>query len=393
MPATDNIGRRHCIPVIYAKGTHYEVGFDVGRTFSSIIQNLVRTSGPLNDEYLPTYATADGKRIYEETLANVKANFPQYVTEVEGTADGAGVPFHKLFLLQMDDITTNVANQSTVNNKPVGCSSICLNELGNEILGHTEDALSEVLNHYYILSAHIVSDKPMGKWKVKEERFTSLCYAGHLPGYTMGFNHHGLVYSINTLSARYLRSGKTPRTFLTRALLSAENQVMVEQILSDDGSGSADGCSVNMTFLGQEGDRLFSNIEMGPATESQNRSQLNVFTASPGEYIIHCNRYLRLKIPEVTGLIIDSSEERLDVLKKYGHPINKKGVIEMLSDQTGKNYRVFQESGPEDYVKTIAVGIFDCSNYTWSLYADKPSCHEPLIVMPLLMSSSKQILS
>lgn len=98
--------------------------------------------------------------------------------------------FFKLFLLQMDDITTNVVDQNVVNNKPVGCSSICLNEPNNvnelwlfwilknflfsnerrnflqEILGHTEDALSEVLNHYYILSAHIISDKPMGKWKV-----------------------------------------------------------------------------------------------------------------------------------------------------------------------------------------------------------------------------------
>lgn len=42
-----------------------------------------------------------------------------------------------------------------------------------------------------------------------EEKFTSLCYAGHLPGYTMGYNHHGLVYSINTLSANKLYSGRT----------------------------------------------------------------------------------------------------------------------------------------------------------------------------------------
>lgn len=79
------------------------------------------------------------------------------------------------------------------------------------------------------------------------------------------------------------------RTFLTRALLTAENQSKVEQILTDEGCGAADGCSVNMTFLGQEGDRLFSNIEMGPVVDLQNRSQLNIFTASPGEFIIHCN--------------------------------------------------------------------------------------------------------
>lgn len=62
------------------------------------------------------------------------------------------------------------------------------------------------------MSAHIISDQPQGKWGVKEERFTSLCYAGHLPGYTMNNNHHGLVFSINTLSARDLRPGKTRKT-------------------------------------------------------------------------------------------------------------------------------------------------------------------------------------
>lgn len=76
-------------------------------------------------------------------------------------------------------------------------------------MGHTEDALTETLNHYYFVVAHIINDTPQGKYNVKEERFMSLCYAGHLPGYTMNYNHHGLVFSINTLSAEVLRSGKT----------------------------------------------------------------------------------------------------------------------------------------------------------------------------------------
>jgi predicted secreted protein len=81
--------------------------------------------------------------------------------------------------------------------------------ISQETLGHTEDALSENLNNYYFVSAHIISESPEGKYKVTEERFTSLCYAGHLPGYTMNYNHHGLVFSINTLSAAKLNSGKT----------------------------------------------------------------------------------------------------------------------------------------------------------------------------------------
>lgn len=102
-----------------------------------------------------------------------------------------------------------------------------------------------------------------------EEKFTSLCYAGHLPGYTMNYNHHGLVFSINTLSAKTLNRAKNrklnlnawnvdiyllkkiikARHFITRALLSAENFEQAQKILRDSGTGAADGCSINMTFL------------------------------------------------------------------------------------------------------------------------------------------------
>lgn len=111
----------------------------------------------------------------------------------------------------MDDILPNVIDQMNAvgSDQPVGCSTICINEKNDEVIGHTEDALKETLNHFYFVSAHIIEDTPQGKYKVKEERFTSLCYAGHLPGYTMSNNHHGLVFSINTLSAKFLRRGKT----------------------------------------------------------------------------------------------------------------------------------------------------------------------------------------
>lgn len=80
------------------------------------------------------------------------------------------------------------------------------------MLGHTEDAFADTLEHYYFVSAHIVSDQPQGKWNVTEERFVSLCYAGHLPGFTMNYNYHGLVYSINVIHARDLNAPKTRKS-------------------------------------------------------------------------------------------------------------------------------------------------------------------------------------
>lgn len=58
------------------------------------------------------------------------------------------------------------------------------------------------------------------------------------------------------------------------------------------------------------------------------------------------------------GDMIKSSDERMESLKNHGKPLKKKDVVNMLSDQTGENHKVFMETGPDDYVKTIAVGAF-----------------------------------
>lgn len=67
-----------------------------GRTFASLIQGYLDISGALNNVYLPLYETSRGRQVYEDTLAAVNNEFPQYVRELQGTADGAKVPFHKV---------------------------------------------------------------------------------------------------------------------------------------------------------------------------------------------------------------------------------------------------------------------------------------------------------
>lgn len=70
--------------------------------------------------------------------------------------------------------------------------------------------------------------------------------------------------------------------------MAAETFEGVQKVLRDHGCGAGNGCSVNLTLLRQDGDRLFHNIEMGPAYEN-NESQLSILTASPGENLMHVN--------------------------------------------------------------------------------------------------------
>ena len=74
-------------------------------------------------------------------------------------------------------------------------------------IGHTEDAFPAALNHCYIVHADIrhVEDGNV----VYEEKFSSLCYAGHLPGFCMNFNKHGFVFTINVIEALHVLPVKT----------------------------------------------------------------------------------------------------------------------------------------------------------------------------------------
>lgn len=131
---------------------------------------------------------------------------------------------------------------------------------------------------------------------------------------------------------------------------------------------------------------------MGPAIKPNDKeSQLNILTASPGECIMHCNKYLRLKVPEVTGLIIDSSVERMETFRKHGNPKSKEDVIKMLGDTTeGREHQVFRDNaGEEEFLKTICVGIFDIKEKTWTLYKDNPKTNEPLAILPLILKKKQ----
>ena len=62
------------------------------------------------------------------------------------------------------------------------------------ILGHTEDSPRAFRNNLFVVSAEIVNETGQ-----VIENFSSLTYAGFLPGGAMGYNPHGLLHSMNLL--------------------------------------------------------------------------------------------------------------------------------------------------------------------------------------------------
>nr|QHN70677.1 tan [Limenitis arthemis astyanax] len=376
------LGRRRAVPVIYLQGSHYDVGFDVGRNFASIIKSFISSYGNLRD-FEKEYKTDVGRDAYTMTLANMKKRFPYYIKEIQGVADGANVPFHQLFLLQMDDIIGTINDNHIPRNDTGGCSSLAIKTPCSAVLGHTEDAFSETLNHFYIMSAHIIPTEEDRELGAIEERFASLCYAGHMPGYTMGYNENGLVFSINTLSPLVLKPGNTPRTFITRALLASKSYADAERILRDEGLGIANGFSINMIWTNRDGEKKIYNAEVAPDLKDD-RSMLNIHNYVD-EPLVHTNIYQRIPIKEVIGPIIDSSTSRLKVIHSHVPPQCKKDVKDILSDTTGTDFQVFQDK-KDSIIKTIAAGVFDLDKMTWSIFINKPNISEPVAILPIRFS-------
>ncbi|KAJ6625694.1 hypothetical protein Bhyg_16180 [Pseudolycoriella hygida] len=376
------------IPILYARGTHYEVGLSVGRTFKSMHQEIFSNWDFFNNVLLKNYNSDNGKNVYEHTLRLCEKKFPFYVEELRGMADGSGVPFYKLFLAHLDclmtpqpDDTKNAQIQADS-----GCTSILCND-EEMIMAHNEDAFPEHADNVYIVVVDIF-DKSGNKF----EKFAALCYPGMLPGLAMSFNDKGLVFTINTLVPKSTFEIGTPRFFLTRALLRAANHEEVMQTLLDNGTGIGDGVSINICYVNKENvDQrpTMYNIEVAPPKfnenlESERKSEVSVKCVPAGSIYVHCNKYLHLEVLEINESLT-SSINRHEAILTLPVPSTIQRVKTVLSDRSVIDYPVYRrcQTAGKDGAKTVATGIFDIRKMEWSVYVNMPTESEATVVLSM----------
>lgn len=90
------------------------------------------------------------------------------------------------------------------------------------------------------------------------------------------------------------------------------------------------------------------------------------------------------------GKIIESSVDRMETFHTFQTPRCKSDIVQMLGDTSGKRHTVFRENGGDEFIKTIAVGVFDCQRRTWELYSDNPKTSQPLVTLPIVLRDDKE---
>lgn len=258
-------------PIVRASGTHYEVGRAVGRCIREGIVKLFTNNKSLYPDYFIRF------RLQAEELLQLTQNyFPQYVDELRGLADGAGLDMEELFLSNAHQLSyftdPMISDHCTI----IGIPS------GNEyILGHNEDWKAEALEHLYILDADIAGIHIFG---------LGYDFANTIIGDSAAINQFGLVEAINELSHQDMQAG-VPKAFVARAIIDCKTLEEAEDLIKTIPRRSG------FNHLLVQGNRLW-NIETSAkefVTEKKER-----------EKYVHTNHYIthlkRLDLGTVTSV-------------------------------------------------------------------------------------------
>jgi len=192
------------IPMIEARGTHREVGQQIGQQCQAQIRGILAN---LRKE-LPMGATWDAmlhkSRLYLEFSAEV---YPQYIEELEGIAEGADVSFDEVFLSMCEELWESTSWQR-------GCTDMAARGRatvdGSTLIAHTNDLLPQVEEHLVLLKIQVEG----------EPEFLGISSGGI--AISAGYNAAGISLTGNQVDNNDIRPG-VPRLLVVRALLASSH--------------------------------------------------------------------------------------------------------------------------------------------------------------------------
>ncbi len=288
-------------PILHVGGTHYEIGFQVGRQFKKLIRKAMLRSPfyiglKLMDSMKPKW--------FNELQSYAEKFYPQYVDEMRGIADGAKLKYRDVAIV-------NFRHSIKLEIPKTECSTLVFKEDDKIILGHNEDHEQTIRDYSYILIA---------KYDKGPSIFT-YCYPGCVPGNSVSFSTHGIVMTGNALQDPELKTG-LPKGLLDHAMVEAKT--IDEAVKICQTSGRSGGYSYN---LASQHEQKAVNLET-----TSTRSGISVVN----DKYYRTNHYISSDLDD----IYTDNKTNYRSIERYKRGIEllpnaektTKGAIEILSD-------------------------------------------------------------
>lgn len=364
------------IKTFYIKASSYlDYGAQIGKQLRDQILEALNDKNVLR--CVRFYETKKGREVVDDFMNQCQKSYSNYMDEIRGMADGAGVPFPTLFIYnivwQLLDLVDNKEEPIALNDvlspqpgKPdgAGCTDLHVRGEAINIWGHTEDLSASYGKDVFLVVAEVMrNDNPS-----ELESYMAFCNPGMLAGVAWGYNRHGLCMSVNALAAKTAKAG-IGCDFVVRSILSA--RTVDEAITLASVAGIAGGSSINIASIHEKGRRV--NLETSHAGVA-------VFEIPCPTVYLHCNWYLHSKnVEEHPSKSSFHRTNRINALCAEHKPSSMRDVLEILSDDADKNYPVFR--GPwalsEPQVRTVCTVLFDIDAERLFLFDEKPIAGDP----------------
>lgn len=372
---------------LVTRGTFYDVGYNVGLAFSSTIRNFF---DDCESQMMVFYDSPHGRAVYEESLQACQTSYPQYIKELRGLADGAGMPFEHVFMANVFEravlptdihLPTSEKTGTLVTNNlssdAIGCTALFLiDKNDHRYILHNEDAWSECKGGY-LLTAEIEEDG------FERESFTSFCYPGSLPNWAFGFNHHGMTFCVNAQLPLELINAAPSVKFVMRSLVRARDVPDAIRLAKNAPHGVGYGFTVNLSTK----DGQMTSVEVGPAMPEgkihvKHVAKAGETTPAPCHYY-HFNAFKHIDVQEVSNLF--SSTRREERCRAIPPPHNLQAALQVLADSEDCQAPIFRTPRPSDLLETVCSVLFDVTGRQMWLYQGRDDllANKPLLKLPL----------
>lgn len=312
--------------VIEASGSNYDIGYAIGKGTKKQIEKLIEI---LTKDY-KKHTKKDFSNFIKSAQKFLEINqkqFPQYVEEIRGIGDGAGISFEQAFALSCPD---ELAWDDPTNSLAEKCSTF-ITKIGNDVfLCHNEDYAATFLGMLYVVKA---------KQKNKPS-FMSIGYVGTLPGSSIGMNDAGIAVSGNWLGAKDCRIGIL-NNFVYRSILDCKS--VEEAIHLIRKTKRAIGGNYEIAS-----EKKCVNIET-TATKD------DVFIINKFPHF-HTNHYLSEKLKKLQRFASESSFKRYERLQELKNKLKSfNDIKKILSDHKYK-LPICRHEGLKDSTESITLG-------------------------------------
>lgn len=272
IPVPDTIIHNAPPPLVEVSGSHREMGCQIGEARREQVQHSIENARVLIQQSYGTLGLSwEGAQIQSRKyLPFAEEQYPQYVDEMRGIAEGANIAFDDLAVLNVMEAVTMDALHLT------RCTSFAVNERltgdGHVLAAHNEDWVPEDENDVYVISAKPDNEPP----------FLAMTYGGLLPN--VGFNAYGIAQLIDSVYPNDSRIG-IPRLVVARAVLASRRI-----------SGAIGRTLISRRAAGYNHLLVHESGEMYSVEVSARR--FNILHGTDG-YIVHTNHYLSRTMKEI----------------------------------------------------------------------------------------------